>query len=118
MPLEHFRQRDLALEQVRFLDGFENHIAVHTGACVMASCQQHRAGRSADGGPSVEIGETHALRSETVECGRLDRAAVAADVLPAQVIGQEHNDIRSFGCRQAGARHQEQRQRNAPEGVL
>ena len=55
---EHFRQRDLSLEQMRFLEGFENHIAVDAGACMMGAPVNNTArGRPADGGPSVEIGE-------------------------------------------------------------
>ena len=58
--------------------------------------EQGGAGGAAAGGV-VEAGETEAVFREGVEVRGLDLAAVAADVGPAQVIGEDDDDVRLFG---------------------
>ena len=55
-------------------------------------------GGAADGAGSVGIGESHALFGKVVEVGCLvERAAVAPEVSPAQVVGEDKEEIERIG---------------------
>ena len=86
--------------------GVENQHTIYAGTDVMSSGQQGRARRRADGGPGIEIVETHAVRGETVERRCLHRAVIAADVLVAQIIGKQHDNVRSLPGSGGSASHQ------------
>ena len=50
----------------------------------------------------MKVGETHATGSQLVEDGGLDGTAVAADVAVAQIVSQQHDDVRAFSGGVAG----------------
>ena len=64
------------------------------------------ASRRADGAGGVGIGEPGALRSQPVDVRRLEEAIpVTADILPAEIVGQDENHIRPPpGSLQCGSR--------------
>ena len=66
---------------------------VDAGADVLASRQQGRARGRADGRPGIEIGEPHAAGREAIDRRRLHRAAIAAEVFVAQIVGEQDDDI-------------------------
>ena len=83
--LEHLGQRDLPLQKVRLLVRVADP-TVNARADVMATGQQRGARRRAHRATRIEIRESCALGGEAVQCRSLHRTAVAADVLPAEVI--------------------------------
>ena len=47
----------------------------------------------------MEVLQSQAFTSQTIDVGSVDLAAVVADVGPAEVIGQQNHDVRSLGRR-------------------
>ncbi|MNR33497.1 hypothetical protein D3C85_1511730 [compost metagenome] len=66
--------------------------------------KQHGTSRRA-GRRNVEIGETHALRSQAIQARRSNFAAEGPDIAEAPVVCHQHDDIRSRRC--MGVNHRE-----------
>ena len=106
-PSQDFGQRDEALvERGRVLG--RNELAPLGLAALRAADRVdavprpilpgHQAGacRGAVGGVGVGVGEPHALRSQTIDIRRVvNLAAVARDVAPAQIVGEDEHDVGS-----------------------
>src|SRR5690606_26528515 len=68
-------------------------------------------------GLDVELREAGAGGGEGVEVGGLDvRGAVEADVLPAEVVGDDVDDIGRARLRRGGARHADEGEREQETG--
>jgi len=62
----------------------------------VASGEDAGAGGAADGAGGVGLGEADALGGEAIEVGRVvKRAAVAAEVPPAEVVREDEDDVRA-----------------------
>ena len=70
----------------------------HAGLVRMES-REHRCPRRAASRRVVELREAQAVRRQAVEVGRLDLAAVAADVREAHVVVEDQHDVRLFHSR-------------------
>ncbi|MDX2151639.1 MAG: hypothetical protein SFV54_12955 [Bryobacteraceae bacterium] len=70
-------------------------IASDAGVACVEAGHQAAAGRRADGAAGVGLGEAHAFGGHAVEVRGLNVSlAVAADVSPGEVIGEDEDDIR------------------------
>ena len=71
-----------------------------------AACHDRNAGRGAKRKRVVAI-QPQALRGQAVDCRRIDRASVEADVVPAEVVCHHEQDVRSGAPRsQRGGQQQ------------
>jgi len=97
---EHLRQRQPAfLDHARTADSREH--SPHPRAKRHPPRQQAVARRRADGRRAVRVGETHPFGGEPVQVdGRHPRfRIVAPDVAVAEIIRQNHEDVRPLGLR-------------------
>ena len=112
-PLPH-RGGDvtLALQQLGEGDrgGGERHLPLGLELAVVSdrrvpgvlAGQEHAARGRADGVPRVVLREAHSLGGEPVDRGRADLLlAVAAELGPAEVVGEDEDDVGPGGCRGA-----------------
>jgi hypothetical protein len=94
--LEQFRKGEFARAQVDLAalgNPGEDAVAIRS-----AAGEDGGTRRAADGAGGVGLREAHPLAREGVEVGCLDdRMAVAAEVAPAEVVGEEHEDVRRAG---------------------
>ena len=99
--LQYLRDRDFALEQMRVVQVVLQH-AVNARSQVLPSGHQGCSRRRTDCRTGMKVGEPHTVGGQTIEGRRLHRPAVTADVLPAQVIGQQHDDVWAIRGRGGG----------------
>ena len=90
--LERLRERAF-VERQTVLCPWTNHTDLQAVANRITARQQRRARGRADR-QHVKLFQLRAAARERVEMGRLDFAAVPADIRPAQVIGEEVDDVR------------------------
>lgn len=68
-------------------------------ACLVRVQAGHQRGSCRTAAARImELRKTHASASQRIQVGRRDLAAVIADVGKSQIIDQDDNDVRSFGC--------------------
>ena len=97
--LEQFGDRDLVGVQPRPRPRKE-HPAVQTHAARVASGQQGRPRRRADGRGYVKVRELRPLGRQAVQAGRLDLlGAEAAEVGVALVVGEDEDEVRRAAVR-------------------
>ncbi len=89
---EDFRQSDLALQEMRVLGGVVDP-TVDSGANMLTSRHQNGSGRRADRTAGVEIGEARPFRRQSVNGRGLHRSTVTSDVLPAEIVREQDDDI-------------------------
>ncbi len=90
---EHLGDSDLVGIESR-LFGREEHIR-NPGPDGISSGQDRRAGRTAEGGCGVEIGEADSLGSHPVETRRADLLrAVATQIAVTEVVGENYDEVR------------------------
>lgn len=79
--------------------------AVDSGSNVLAPGEEHGPGRRTDGATRIEVGEPDAFFCQAVDRRGLDRTSVTTDILKAEIVGEENQDIRSvgFSLRESGA---------------
>ena len=63
----------------------------------------------------MEVGEAHAFGGQVVENGRLDGAAIAADVAVAEVVDKQSDDVRVFVLGKTGT-NQKQEAKKCKDG--
>ena len=86
------------------------------GAQMLPSGERGGARWRADGSSRIEICKPDATGGESIERWSFYRPAVAADVFPAQVIGQQHDNIRPLGRLRRGG-EQEPGEQEKCEGL-
>ena len=87
--------------------------ALQADALRVAPRHQRRARRRADGGRGVEVGELHPLRRELVDVRRLDLGrAVAREIVIADVVTDDVNDVDRLIRRENAGGQQAARQSN------
>ena len=94
------------------------HFMRQRGAPAVATGEQRIAGGRADGGRRIAVGETATFGGEPVDRGRADQLrvrAVAAGASVAVVIGEDDDDIGSFG---GDSRQREQHAEEGAHGVI
>ena len=78
--------------------------------------EQRRAGRRADGGGGVGVGEAQAgFRHRVERGGAVVLAAVAAEVGPAEVVGEDDDDVEAL--RGVGGGGEDEREKDGEEGT-
>ncbi|MNO70235.1 hypothetical protein D3C76_611100 [compost metagenome] len=88
------------LAPLKGLQGFRH--GTEAGEVVVGAGHQHRA-RNRTGRRGVQVGELQAIPGQLIQGGRIDFAAVAAQVGITQVIGDDQQDIGL--CRVGAGRH-------------
>ena len=90
---ENLRQRDFPLQQMRILTGVVNP-TVNARANMMSTGQQDCSRRRTNGATGVEIGKANSPRRQTIDRWSFHWAVITTDVLIAQIVRQQHDDIR------------------------
>jgi len=89
--LEHLRHREFVIADADF--GLGSQRPKDANAHRIASSQQRRSRRAANGLAHIEVCEARAFAGHAIDVGRGDLPAEAMHVGVALVIAQNHNDI-------------------------
>jgi hypothetical protein len=94
------------------------HHVPHAGLVRIEAGEQARPRRATARGV-VELREAEAVGGECVECGRVDLAAVAAEIGEAHVVGEDDDDVGLLGRgRGSGGQGSDQREKETDHVTL
>ena len=79
--------------------------AVDAGADMVAAGKQGGARGRTNGAAGVEVGKTCATGHELVERRSFHGTTITADVLPPEIVGQQHHDVRTLRGMAGSAEH-------------
>src|SRR6185437_14628432 len=86
---------------------FEAAVTADRGMAGMETRHEARAGRCADGGTGIALGEAHSVGGHAVDIGRMDLLlALVAYIAIAEIVGEDKDDIGTLcegdvsGCQQ------------------